>query len=115
MLVDGAKCGGDDKVEKVELRGAECVGYHGESSKGKDEISSVEGASVECCGVEVEMGEKDKGGVGVEPIGDGGNVSVECGKIKQMSREKLRRIGQHQSGSKGECGVVLLCLIIVVV
>ena len=114
MLIDKAKCGEGDEVKKVVVRGAECVGYSEEAPKVEDGISDVGGASVECCGVEVEKGEKDKGRVDAAPK-DGGSVSVECQKIKQMSREKVRRIGQHLSGSKGECDVVLLCLIIVVV
>ena len=44
---------------------------------------------------------------------DENSVSVEC--VKQMSKEKIRRIGQHLSGSKGKCSVVLLCWIIIVV
>ena len=44
---------------------------------------------------------------------DESGVSVEC--VKQMSKEKIWRIGQHLSGSKGKCSVVLLCWIIIVV
>ena len=95
LKVDGAKCGGDDKVENTEVKGAECIGNNGESLKGENEKLSVKGVDVECCGVgvEVAMGEKEKGGVSVGPIGGGGNIGVECGKIRQMSREKLQQIG----------------------
>ena len=58
-------------------------------------------------------GERSKGSVDATPA-DEDSVGVQC-QVKQMSKEKIRRIGQHLSGSKGKCSVVVLCWIIIVV
>ena len=110
-VVDGAECSGDEKVKNVEEVGAECIGGAGETFKGENEKLSVESVNIECCGVgaEVGMGEKEKGGASVGPVGGGGNNGAECGRIRQMSREKLWKLFQHLNGGKGECSVVLFC------
>ena len=117
VQVDKAKC-----VEVEKVKGAECSV---EVPKLEDGATDSGGASTECstaggganieCGgasIEVEKGEKSKGSVDAIPKDESG-VSVEC--VKQMSKEKIRRIGQHLSGSKGKCSVVLFCWIIIVV
>ena len=116
--MDKAKCVKVVDVEKV--KGAECsvevpkVEDGATASGGANiECSTASGgANIECSSSEVEKGEKSKGSVDATPMDESG-VSVEC--VKQISKENIRRIGQHLSGSKGKCSVVLFCWIIIVV
>ena len=57
------------------------------------------------------MEEGEEGG-SVGLVDGGGGMSVECGKVPQMSRQRLQQIRRHL-GDKGEYVLVLLCLIVV--
>ena len=103
ILEDGATASG----------GAGCLGDSVEVPRVEDGATASGGANVECSSSEVEKGERRKGSVDATPA-DEDSVSVKC-QVKQMSKEKIRRIGQHLSGSKGKCSVVLLCWINIVV
>ena len=91
------------------------------------------GVSAKCCGASDNVeSEKEKGGAGVEPVEGGESVSavdggdgVSAGEgvsdssvgfsgVRQMSKEKLRKLIQHLNGGRGEFSVCCVFIDVIV-